>query len=266
MREWIQKNHEAFERDVLRDFCLASVSLAEQFQRLAENGTLSFSILQSLVGEPLNKGLLWRFKDKAHHISPKSDRGTPSGPLLDWTLGYIFHESLKLMEDAHQRQYYSPHEAGPVSWVEEPLLAELLSELAQIQGQTRESMRREAARLEMLLFLSRKLFGMYFKGRDDHKPLARFLNDNEDLVRQAFSEDYQAFLESVYGREPERMFMLAAQSLLASARPDAAARALERARSCNPACETIPAIQRELEKHQTGVTAPGGPFSDPASF
>lgn len=265
MKDWIEKNSEAFERDLLWDYCLASRSLGQQVRRFAASGEVSFSIIQSLVGEPLNKGLLWRLKDKAHHIFLKSGHPAPSGPLLDWTLGYIFHESLKLMEDAHQRQYYTPHEAGRMPWVEEPLLAELLSELAQIQGQTRESIRREAARIEMLLFLSRKLFGMYFKGRNDHKPLARFLNDNEALVRQAFSEEYQQFMEAVYGREPERMFTLAAQSLLESARPDAAARALERALACNPACEDIPAIQRELEKHQAGITAGDAFFSDPAS-
>ena len=75
------------------------------------------------------------------------------GLLLDWTLGYIFHESLKLMEDAHQRQYYAPQLESLTDLVHDPELAERMRDLLDIQSQTVESMRREVVRLESLLLV-----------------------------------------------------------------------------------------------------------------
>lgn len=256
MRDWIEQHSEAFERDVLRDFCLASGSLRRQFSRFAESGTVSFSIIQTLVGEPLNKGLLWRLKDMAHHVFLSSHARGPAGPLLDWTLGYVFHESLKLMEDAHQRQYYAPRVECVSCKKKNPLLAHVEEELADIQGQTLESMGREVSRLQKLLELSRKLFCLYFEGCAGHRPLARFLYDNEDLVRQAFGEDSDALLHAVYGEELELMLVEAARSLLESGRFEAAAGALEAALGRKPAMQAALAAQKDLERLR-GELPPG---------
>lgn len=248
MQEWVLKNREAFERDVLQDYCLAADLLREQFERLSATESVSFSVLRSLIGEPRNKGLLWRLKDKAHHIFLKVGEGNPVGLLLDWTLGYIFHESLKLMEDAHQRQYYAPKLAGLTSggWKTAPQeedapLRALTPEvegmaavLRLIQEETCESMRRESARLTTLLLHARRLFSLYFAGRARHRPLARFLNDNTALMQRAFGDDYPGFIRSVYGDAPELLHVEAALSLLDSVRGDAATKAIEAALRVNP--------------------------------
>lgn len=252
MREWISMNFEAFERDVLHDFCLASVRLGEQFERLATNGNVSFAVLQSLVGEPLDKGLFWRLKDKSHHIFKRGTDCNPAGPLLDWSMGYIFHESLKLMEDAHQRQYYGPYLDTHMRRKDDPSLKAIMGELSGIRQETCESIQREVTRLKKLLSLSRKLFNIYFAGRAWHKPLARFLNDNPSLVRKAFQNDYDAFIIAVYGNEPERMFVEAARSLFESARFEAADKALDTALSLNP---SSPAVQSLLAEKNARAQA-----------
>ena len=259
MRDWIEKNSEAFERDALRDFCLASRSLGRQFRRFAESGAVSFSIIQNLVGEPLNKGLLWRLKDMAHHVFLSPWARSPSAPLLDWTLGYIFHESLKLMEDAHQRQYYAPRMECMSCKEDNPLLAEVEAELAAIQAQTCESIRREVVRLEKLLQLSRKLFCQYFTGCSGHRLLARFIYDNEELVRLAFEEEYPALLEAVYGNMLERMYLEAARSLLDSGRFEAVDQAIEAAMKRKPAMEEALALREEL--HTLHACLAGGDHS-----
>lgn len=244
----IEKNSEVFERDVFRDFCLVSQTLGWQCRRFAEEGAVSFSIIQTLVGEPLNKGQLWRLKDLAHHVFQSPPARAHAAPLLDWTLGYIFHESLKLMEDAHQRQYYAPRMScgdGGNS-----LLSQIRAELTVIQEQTQQSIQREVARLEKLLSLSRKLFCLYFEGCANHKPLARYLCDNEELVSLAFGEDYQSLLQSVYGGRLEVMYVQAARSLLESGRFDAACKALETALQRNSSVEEAHSLMDELNRLQ----------------
>lgn len=235
MQGWVQKNREVFERDVLRDFCQASDQLFEQFERFARTRTISFPVLRALIGEPMNKGLLWRLKDKAHHIFLKVGDGNPVGLLLDWTLGYIFHETLKLMEDAHQRQYYAPQLEGLSGGGQPADVAAVVGELLVILDETSESMRRESSRLLTLILHSRTLFCLYFAGCSGHRPLARFLNDNIALVRRTFRDDYDRLIQAVYGEQPERMHVEAAFSLLESAREEAAALAIEAALTLNPA-------------------------------
>ena len=255
MRNWAAHNHADFERDVLRDFCQAAAQLSEQISRFARTETVSFSVLRALVGEPLNKGPLWRLKDKAHHIFRNGGSVRPPGMLLDWVLGYIFHESLKLMEDAHQRQFYAP-QLESIPGLRDPELAVRVSELTAIQGQTVESMRREVARLDNLLLQSRKLFCLYFDGCADHRPLARFLHDNNEAVRKIFEDDYDRLIQAVYGGEPERMHVEAARSLLESARFAAAALAVEAALAVNPQSDDALELQKSVSGRKTEAKEP----------
>ncbi len=246
MPTWVQHNHAAFERDVLRDFCQAAAQLSEQFARFAATETISFSQLRDMVGEPLNKGLLWRLKDKAHHIFLNASAVRPAGLLLDWVMGYVFHESLKLMEDAHQRQYYAPQLESLSGLGHYPELAAQVRGLQDIQGQTVESMRREVTRLEALLLRASSLFCLYFADCAAHRPLARFLNDNNELARAVFANDYDRLIQAVYGDEPERMHIEAAHSLMESARFAAAARAVEAALALNPLSPAALALKKAV--------------------
>ena len=251
MRNWALYNQEAFERDVLRDFCRAAEQLREQFDRFEASGSLSFSVLRAMVGEPLNKGLLWRLKDKSHHIFLNIPAVRPAGVMLDWTMGYIFHESLKLMEDAHQRQYYAPQLGRLAGFERNPELDTIASTLQAILEQTSESMRREVARLDTLLLQSCKLFCLYFEACGKHRPLARLLYDSNDLVRKIFQDEYSDLIRSVYGEAPERMYIEAAHSLLESARTEAADCAANAALEANPhnpdAIEVQALIRKEAE-------------------
>lgn len=246
MKTWVQTNRESFERDVFRDFCLVADSLGQQFARFTETGAVSFSVLSRLVGEPWDKGMLWRLKDTSHHIFLKREGAGVVAQLLDWTLGYMFHETLKLMEDAHQWQFYSPRLSGLADSGFCPVPSGLLETLHLIQGETRESMRRETARLQTLLAHAKKLFCLYFAGSAAHRPLARFLHDNNELVRRIFTDAYTELIQAIYGNEPERLHLEAARSLLESARRDAALLALDMALAINPKNPFALELQQEL--------------------
>lgn len=245
MSPWVTENREAFERDLLQDFCLASRSFDEQFKRFSRSQTLSFPVFRDLVGEPTSKGLLWRLKDTAHHLFRVADF-SPVGILLDWTLGYIFHESVKLMEDAHQRQYYVPQLAGFVGQEPPPQVAALLEDLLAVQSQTSESMEREVTRLKKLFRHSCRLFCAYFAGASGHRPLARFLYSKNELVRGVFREQYEDLIASVYEAEPERMPLEAAWSLLENARLEDAAKAVESALAINAESKPAQALRDEI--------------------
>lgn len=213
-RAWIRSKQPEFVRDILRDFCLSQQVLENQFRLFDAEEHLDFVVLQEILGVEMNKGLLWRLKDTAHHLFRTEPGVDVHGQLLGWCLGYIFHETMKLKEDAYQRESYG----GRFLELKEIRLSleerHMVEELAKVIDQTRESMRREVTRIRYIIASSRRLFIRYLPGHKDNALLARFLYDRNNLVRMVFAEQYGALIKAMYGPHPEQLYLLASQSLL----------------------------------------------------
>jgi hypothetical protein len=212
-RSWIREKLPEFVRDLFRMFCHSSVALNREFESFDEEGVVCFECLRDLVGTEMDKGLLWRMKDTAHHVFRNDPEKPAEGQFLDWALGYIFHETVKLREDAYQLQNYGP-------WLQEIMeedahgpQQEVSGRLVEVLTQTRESMRREIDRIRFFMNNCRTLLPVYLVRHRDNTLLARFIFSHEDLVRSAFGSDYGMLMEGVYKDEPERMYVLACRSL-----------------------------------------------------
>jgi hypothetical protein len=228
-KAWIRQKKPEFVRDVVRDFCLAAQALEEQFRAFDEYGRLTFEVLRDLLGEENSKGLLWRLKDTAHHLFRNEPEARKVGQFLDWGLGYIFHETIKLKEDAYQQREYGP-------WFREMQTGDLPQEehvigqdLYQVVLQTRQSMEREIKRIRFIMYHCRRLFPIYLAAHRDNMLLARLLFEQNGLVRQVFGAGSEALFATVYADEPERMYILASQSLRLGGWMEDAAQAVEEA-------------------------------------
>lgn len=212
-KAWIRAKRPEFVRDVLRDFCLVSRLLEEQFAHFDRSGQIAFTVLRDLLGEEMSKGLLWRLKDTAHHLFRGGRDPRRVGQFLDWGMGYVFHETIKLKEDAYQQQNYGPWFRSMQTEELPPQESMVARELYQVLLQTAESMRRE---IERIRFISRhivKLMPLYLSAHSDNALLARLLYDQRDLIRDVFAAEYDGLIAAIYGADPVRMYVLAAQSL-----------------------------------------------------
>lgn len=212
-KAWITEKLPEFVRDMLRDLCLSADILESQFAIFDRTSQLSFEVLHSLVGEEMNKGLLWRLKDTAHHLFRNDGKQLLAGQFLDWSIGYIFHETMKLKEDAYQQQNYGP-------WFRELMDQELPEvdhtisrELFQVVLQTTESIRREIARVRFFFARCRRLLTAYLADQGENPLLGRFLFEQNALVRKFFGDDFEAFTHAVYHSQPELLYVMASQSL-----------------------------------------------------
>ncbi|MFZ5428522.1 MAG: hypothetical protein ACOZEN_16280 [Thermodesulfobacteriota bacterium] len=233
-KAWIVEKLPEFVRDMLRDFCLTADILESQFTLFDQTNQVSFEVLHDLVGEEMNKGLLWRLKDTCHHLFRNDGREGLSGQFLDWCIGYIFHETMKLKEDAYQQQNYGP-------WFRDLMDRELPEaehvisrELFQVVLQTNESIRREIARVRFFFGKCRLLMMEYLDGQDGNPLLGRFLFEQNQLVRKIFGQEYDSLIAAVYGGEPEMMYVMASQSLRQGGWMTHSAEAAARACSMNP--------------------------------
>ncbi|WP_461209828.1 hypothetical protein [Desulfocurvus sp. DL9XJH121] len=233
---WIRNKLPEFVRDVTRDFCLISRELEREFRHFDRNGHVDFTALNNLLGQEMNKGLLWRLKDTAHVLF-KSDASPGVGLLgqfLDWSFGYIFHDAIKLKEDAYQQQNYAP-------WFRQLQSRELSGadrtfsrDLFEVLDQTQESIQREVNRIRFLLYNCRALFTEYLPIHSDNELLARFLFAQNDLVREVFGDGYPRLVARIYGDAQHRLPLLAARSLRRGGWREDAAKALEEAERLSP--------------------------------
>jgi hypothetical protein len=54
---------------------------------------------------------------------------------------------------------------------------------------------------------------IYLPAHRDNPLLARFIYDQNDLVRQVFKSGYDAFIQAIYNDSRDQLFLLAARSL-----------------------------------------------------
>lgn len=243
-KAWIKEKLPEFVRDMMRDLCLATDILESQFTMFDQTNQVSFEVLHDLLGEEMNKGLLWRLKDTAHHLFRNDGKQDLAGQFLDWSIGYIFHETMKLKEDAYQQQNYGP-------WFRELMDRELPEEehvisreLFQVVLQTAESIRRESARVRFFFAQCRRLLPVYLSDQADNPLLGRYLFEQAPLVRKIFGQDYDALIRAIYGEEPEMLCVMAAQSLRQGGWLEHASRAARQALEQAP---QNPRVLREMQ-------------------
>lgn len=244
---WIKAKRLEFARDVLRDFCISSKELEACFTSYEHEGRIGFPSLRDLIGQEMNKGLLWRLKDTAHLLFRHGEEGL-LGRFLDWGLGYIFHEAVKLKEDAHQLENYAPWfsdiAASPLDETER----ELMERLTVVLGQTRESIDREIRRIRYIMDACLDLFPICYNQYAESQLLARYLFDQQAIVREVFRDKYDALVEGIYGDPPENMPLLAARSLREGGWVDHADAALDMLASMRPDHPDLAAERALLEK------------------
>jgi hypothetical protein len=250
---WLEQNKAMFVRDLVRDYCNVCAALETQRQRFEGDGTISYAVLRDLLGESIRKGVFWRLKDTAHHLfrctsaqNTREDETTivlwqyanshlPDGEshlnaveaMLDWCIGYAFHECVKLKEDAFLQQHYANR------YTEMQRAAHnadnLFMPLDSLTAQTRESIHREIRRILHVLNHGLLLCVHYLAAHGSNKHLARFLYSEETLVRSVFGQTWPALIQALYQGDASRMYCLAATAYWEGGRVEKGLALLEKA-------------------------------------
>ncbi len=225
---WLLSKHDSFVRDVLRDFCQIASALENHFSDYDASGSVSFHFFDDILGRQNSKGLLWRLKDTAHLLFRNETRTQFAvlGEYLDWALGYIFHECIKLKEDAYQQMNYKPRfkqlQQNQALTPEEQHIG---SELYAVIRQTSESIEREVRRVRFILFHCKRMFILYLPLHHENPLLARFLYAQHELMLGVFKGYAEELISAIYPDGTHRMYSLAAQSLEEGGWLDEAAKA-----------------------------------------
>lgn len=233
-QHWLNANASRLMAEILRDFCVVSIALEEQFNRYDNAGNISYAVLREILGDQMNRGILWRLKDTAHHLL-RDVQGSPvAARLLDWAIGYIFHETFKLMEDTHQHQYYAPSLFALAGDNPSPELDAVARDFTQMAVETQVDMGRTVGRIRRLLAHARLFFHRCYSAQKENIELARLLNDREDLFAAAFAGEHENLIRAIYGDSPQTLYINASVSLLHGGKKHEAQIACKKAESIAP--------------------------------
>ena len=229
--EWLAVNRFFSLRDLARDYCAVFRVLVEQRRRFERDGSVSYSVLRDLLGEAGSKGIFWRLKDASHQLFRteknfrQGENDDCAGLLIDWCVGYAFHECCKLREDAFQSRHYANRLAQLTRL---PGWKSAGEPLGGLTAQTAESISRELERIMRVLSHGLALLPQALAAEGENPPLARWLVCEEPLARAVFGPLFSDLVTAVCGGE--RLYTLAARDFLRAGRLKPAQALLERAR------------------------------------
>ncbi len=179
------------------------------FGRLKDTSHHLFrNVLAAGTGEPAAASSLGHPSDPSHVVdevfpgageaspSLQQDEDLPFGKeeragveaLIDWCIGYAFHECAKLREDAFQGQHYA-NRLLQISRFQ-GIVADMCNPLRDLDKQTAESSSRELARIMRVLGQGLQLLSLYLAVEQHNIHLARWFASEEVMARDAFGESY----------------------------------------------------------------------------
>ena len=199
---WLESRRDVFLRDLVQDFIEAKLYVDILRKEHRTNATLPYSLLDAWIGSETKKGALWNLKDQCHSLFRNS--GTKSNlyeHLFDWTIGSIFHEAIKLKEDAYQLETYKPLLEQEI-YQHNAVLARTIRDYFEIIENARKNLAEEIERINHLFSKALLHLIEILPLHRDNILLMRFLLDTtKKLSKKVFGT--KAFNQIVHTLFPE---------------------------------------------------------------
>ncbi len=207
---WFEKRRDFHMRSLLNVFFETYSNFVTLYQDYISGGKISFDDLTHLVGTESQKGRLWQLKDHCHRLFKDSDQ--QNGLLLDWVIGSLFHEAMKLKENIYMFEFYGPAESARVG--KDPTVASLhcgVSRKKFMAGIAKEA-ERQVDNLTFLFNRANFLLRMILPSQAHNVLLLRLLLEKGEISQELWSESTQHIFAELFPDQPEVGYLLVAKS------------------------------------------------------
>lgn len=212
--------------------------------------------LTELVGTEKHKGPLWSLKDLCHRVWQQSDhRQYKNGSIVDWLVGSIFHEAMKLKENLYLLNTY-----GPAAVEIEDLSRQSIShfsekttlvDMVNIQDLVDRIAVDVSKQMEQIGFLfgqTNYILRMMVPELAENMLVVRLLAEKEELVRRVWGESLESVYRDMFYQGPEYGFCTAGRSYLGGQWYEYALKMYRRALAIDPSCDEAVIKAAQLEK------------------
>ncbi len=228
--QWFEERKEILMQELLAGFVDAAGTFKGLHRDYARSGGLQYDEWAVWTGSESGKGPLWRLKDLSHSIFRRPD----SKPLmheavLDWTLSAIFHECMKIREEAYQVGHPLELNQGRQA----PVLPEVrlaMEEWEQRMAQIRISSRQGLDNVQRLFQVAWKGLRRTLISHREMGLLMRYLAENRHrLIEILGEEEWRELMEELHPLGEADTWYLAAMSYHKGGWRDKALQALRKA-------------------------------------
>jgi hypothetical protein len=200
------------------DFIKESICVYTKYlecKTLFKKDQLSFANIEEFIDDK-GKSCLFKLKEMCHELFRTSDEAHHREKLYDITVGYIFHEAMKLRENLYQLEYYRPN----CDKVPEGLTDFERKIVREIEILTKKADKRLKEGLKEIRILLKELAGQ-LKGLirlyDNNYLIPRFVLENEKvLVTMYGKKGFETLLNDLYNDGRPLLLHMAAKSYLES--------------------------------------------------
>ncbi|MGV1100858.1 hypothetical protein ACUUL3_15785 [Thiovibrio sp. JS02] len=209
---WFEERRSLFLKNMFKGFSETFCRFRTLYGHYTANRAVSFAEIDHLVGTENRKGRLWDLKDRCHQLWRDADpQADLNGCLLDWLLGSIFHEAMKLKENSYMLQYYAP-------------LAETMKDrhggsakfcgvgCQRFMERTISEIEHQMESLGFMFGRANYLLRTMLLAQADNPILLRYLVENPEIPQELWSESLEDLLADMFPQGPEYGFCTAARS------------------------------------------------------
>jgi hypothetical protein len=277
--KWFEKRQDFFVRKVIDDFfamygsfqdvytiylqCRDPYPLAGCDPLVTGSGAhlvMIWDQLTQMVGTENDKGPLWLLKDLCHLVWPERtyDRDR-SGSLVDWLIGSIFHEAMKLKENVYLLNRYGSAAYKmkeypidiPVTAMSARAGVQRLENMIDVQGVINRAAFDVVKQMEQIAFLfslTCYMLRAILSVLAGNALVVRLLIEREKLVHRFWGEDLEDIFNDMYCGDAAEGFCRAGRSYLNGQWFFKALQMYKRAMKANPTCDE--AITRTVQLQQ----------------
>jgi len=215
--------------------------------------------LNWMIGEETDKGPLWNLRELCRRVWPEGEHEeNVEGSLVDWLMGSIFHEAIRLREDVHilnnygnaalkSRQMTAAREAGDR---QQHLPASRFAKIMDRKNLIKRVAVDVMQQMEQLAFLfgqTNNMLRTMLSGLADNFLLVRFLVEQEDIVEDLWGEGLADVFADMFFNTPARGFCAAGSSYMSGQWYTRALIMYKRALEFDEGCDEAEKKVQELE-------------------
>ncbi|MCI5124285.1 MAG: hypothetical protein D3925_07365 [Candidatus Electrothrix sp. AR5] len=221
--------------------------------------------LNWMIGEESDKGPLWNLRELCRRVWPEGEHEeNVEGSLVDWLMGSIFHEAMRLREDVQilnnygnatfkNRQMRAAQKNGSQP---QNLPASRLAKVMDRKNLIKRVAVDVMQQMEQLAFLfgqTNNMLRTMLTGLADNFLLVRFLVEQEDIVEDLWGEGLADVFTDMFFNTPAQGFCAAGSSYMSGQWYTRALimykRALEFDEGCDEAGEKVQELELLIQKN-----------------
>jgi hypothetical protein len=184
---------------------------------LFKSGQLRFNVMEEFVDDR-GVSCLYRLKQMCHDLFRNTNEASYKEKFYDMTVGYIFHEAMKLRENIYQLEYYTPmydtlSNSNELAAAEKKVIREFDLLISRAKKRLDEGLKEVKVLLKELVSQLKDLLKLY---RDNYL-LPRFMLENgKAFVRIYGKKGYQDLLNEMFEQGRATLVLKAGLSYLDS--------------------------------------------------